>query len=117
MHRRHRLRRAADFELLRQEGKRWHHPLLLMVTRANNQKFSRFGFSAGKRLGKATIRNRVKRLLREIVRRNMSAIDAGWDCLFIALDGAAGVTCSELEAAVVELLQRSNLLKPSSSKE
>ncbi len=63
MERRHRLRRAVDFELLRNEGRRWHHPLILMVVRVNDQHISRFGYSTSRRVGKATSRNRIKRLV------------------------------------------------------
>ncbi|HUS94790.1 MAG TPA: ribonuclease P protein component [Patescibacteria group bacterium] len=110
MQRRHRLRRAVDFDLLRREGRRWHHPLVLMVVRANGQQISRFGYSTGKRLGKATSRNRVKRLFREIVRRKLRELDSGWDCLFVVRNGAAEVSYVELEIAVNELLQRAGIL-------
>ena len=111
MQRRHRLRRAADFDLLRREGRRWHHPLFLMVVRANDQHISRFGISTSRRVGKATSRNRVKRRFREIVRQRLQEIEGGWDCLFIARSGAAETSLPELETAVIELLQRASLLK------
>ena len=111
MQRRHRLRRAADFELLRREGRRWRHPLILMVVRANDQQVSRFGYSTSRRLGKATTRNRVKRLFREIVRQQVREIKSGWDCLFIARRGAAEASFFELEMAVTELLRRAGLLE------
>jgi len=46
MQRRQRLRHASDFALLRREGRRYHHPLLVLVVRANGGAESRFGFSA-----------------------------------------------------------------------
>lgn len=109
MHRRHRLRRAADFELLRREGRRWHHPYVVLVAGANRGQISRFGFAAGKRLGQATKRNRVKRIFREVIRNRLGEIEDGWDCLFIARIGAAEASTSELQMAVNELLQRSGL--------
>ena len=110
MERRHRLRRAVEFELLRNEGRRWHHPLILMVVRVNDQHISRFGYSTSRRVGKATSRNRIKRLLREVVRGQVREIENGWDCLFIARQGAAEASFVELETAVIELLQRAGLL-------
>jgi ribonuclease P protein component len=110
MQRRHRLRRAVDFDLLRREGRRWHHPLFLMVVRANDQHISRFGYITSRRVGKATSRNRVKRLFREIVRKRLREIDSGWDCLFIARSSAVEASFIELETAVIELLQRAGLL-------
>ena len=116
MQRRHRLRRAVDFELLRREGRRWRHPLVLMVVRANDQHVSRFGYSTSRHLGKATSRNRVKRLFREIVRRHMREIKTGWDCLFIARSGATEASFYELEMAVTELLRRAGLFDSANSR-
>ena len=110
MRRRHRLRRSADFDQLWRRGQRWHHPLLLLVVGPNELEISRFGFAASRRLGKAYSRNKVKRILREVVRNRLKKIEGGWDCLFVARFAANGVTFSEVEAAVSQLLKRSDLL-------
>src|SRR4029077_4910358 len=40
---------------------------------------SRFGISVKKALGGAVLRNRIKRRIREILRRNRTEIPTGWD--------------------------------------
>ncbi|HCB48346.1 MAG: hypothetical protein AMJ56_09635 [Anaerolineae bacterium SG8_19] len=109
MHRRFRLRRSTDFELLRRDGRRWHHPLAILVINPNGQPMSRFGFSASRHIGKATVRNRVKRLLREVVRKKIDAIQPGWDCLFVARNPAVEADYHEIESAVTQLLCRANV--------
>ena len=111
MQRRYRLRHASDFELLRQYGRRIHHPLVVLIVRANGTSVSRFGFSAGRQVGKATTRNRAKRLLREAVRRRRSCIANGWDCHFIARQAAAGSSLGEIDDAVGRVLIRAQLLE------
>jgi ribonuclease P protein component len=111
MQRRLRLRRRVDFNQLRRRGRRWHHPMILLITRANDLEHSRFGFSASRGFGKATARNRMKRILREVIRSRLSLIEDGWDCLFVARRAANGATFAEVEVAVNQLMQRSNLLK------
>ena len=110
MQRRFRLRRSADFELLHRQGQRWQHPLLVLVVRANGQQDSRFGFSAGRRVGKAAKRNRAKRRLRESVRARMNEIRPGWDCLLIARRPLIDAPFEDVDAAVSALLQRAGLL-------
>lgn len=110
MLRRFRLRRSADFESLRRDGQRWHHPLAILVVNPNGRPGSRFGFSASRSIGKATVRNRVKRLLREAVRKKIETIQPGWDCLFIARQLAADADYHEIESAVTQLLFRANVL-------
>ena len=111
MQRRFRLRHSADFDLLRRHGRRQYHVLVVLIVRANGQQMSRFGISASRRVGKATSRNRAKRLLREVLRRRLEAIPGGWDCLFVARKGAAEATFAELDAAVLQLLRRADVLE------
>lgn len=110
MLRRFRLRRSSDFESLRRNGRRWHHPLAILVVNPNGRPESRFGFSASRHIGKATVRNRVKRLLREAVRKKIELIQPGYDCLFVARRPAVEADYHEIESAVAQLLCRANVL-------
>ena len=107
-----RLRRSADIGRVRQEGRRWPHPLVILFVDTQSEVASptRFAFAVGRHIGKATRRNRVKRRLREIVRRSGTQIAPGYDCLFVARSGAATAGHVELEGAVLQLLTRSGLL-------
>jgi ribonuclease P protein component len=111
MQRRFRLQRPADFEQLRKNGRRWNHPLALLIVNQTNLPASRFAFSASKRVGNAVARNRAKRLLREAVRHHLTAISSGWDCLFVARSTTAQATLAEVEEAVVQLLSRADVLE------
>ena len=115
MRRRLRLRRSADFYQLRRRGKRWHHPLILLIVGPNDLEHSQFGFAVSRHFGKATDRNRMKRILREVVRSRLGQIESGWDCLFVVRRRAKGASFSELNAAVSQLLERSGLLISSSN--
>ena len=75
-------------------------------------------FVAGRRLGGAVVRNRVKRRLREGVR--LSPVKAGWDALFIARKEAVTADFHRLKQASDNLLQRARLLEgpfPDSTRE
>lgn len=111
MERRLRLRHAADFERLRSHGRRWQHPLALLIVVPNGLELSRFAFSASRRVGKATHRNRAKRLLREAVRLHRDRLAPGWDCLFIARNETASETLAEVSSAVEGLLGRAGVLR------
>jgi ribonuclease P protein component len=112
MNRRYRLRRSADFARVRQNGRLWANRFLVLAALPNDLTLSRFGFVVGKRLGGAVERNRIKRLLRETVRRNMDSIPAGWDCVLIARAPLSTPTYAQIESAACQLFRRATLGQP-----
>lgn len=110
MRRRFRLRRSTEIETLWREGKRWHHPLVLLIGMKSNHPSSRFGFSAGKYVGSAVNRNKAKRLLREAVHQHLVEIENGWDFLFVARKGMDQAKFIEVKSAVHSLLNEAGVL-------
>jgi ribonuclease P protein component len=47
--------------------------------------------------------------MRESVRRQLAHITPGWDCVFIARTPLVEASFAQVEAAVIELLQRAHL--------
>jgi len=66
---------------------------------------SRFGISVKKALGGAVVRNRIKRRVREILRRNMTEISTGWDFVIHPRATVARAAFAPLEAELVRLLR------------
>jgi len=59
----------------------------------------RLGLAVGKPVGKAAVRNRVKRRLRELFRRRKALVPAGYDLFVRVLPASAAATFAELSAA------------------
>jgi ribonuclease P protein component len=66
---------------------------------------SRFGISVKKALGGAVVRNRIKRRIREILRRNRTEIPTGWDIVIHPRSSVARAAFAPLEAELVRLLR------------
>lgn len=111
MKRKFRLTRSTDLKRVRRYGKSFAHPLVVLVALPNEDNDLRFGFIAGRSLGKAVQRNRAKRLIREAVRSFQDEIRPGWDMVWIARRPMAGVTYWDTREAVLELLQRADLIR------
>lgn len=103
-----RLRKNAQFATVYERGKTWAGDLVVLKALPNSLGFNRYGFVVGKRLGKAVVRNRVKRLLREVA--GAMPTKCGWDLVFIARSQAANASYHELEASVADLLRRAKIL-------
>jgi ribonuclease P protein component len=70
---------------------------------------ARIGFSVSRRVGNAVVRNRVKRRLREIVRKRLSHVAPGWDIVITARATAAEAEYGALEEDVRETFTRARL--------
>lgn len=102
------LTRPQQYALVYNEGSSWVNSLLVMKALPNGLTLSKYGISVGKRVGKAVVRNRVKRLLREILR--VIRLEPGWDIIFIARPAASKADYASLEKSVHDLLSRARLL-------
>lgn len=79
-----RLRRKADFDRVFKKGKSIVDPFFVVLYVKNSLPFSRIGVSIKRKFGKAHVRNRLRRLVKEVYRTNKSVLPAGYDILFIA---------------------------------
>src|SRR5919202_5633780 len=111
--RQYRLTRSRDFSRVRRFGRSSGSPLLALYVLPTRSSDIRVGFSVSKRVGKATIRNRVKRLMREAVRHQLPRIRPGQDLVFIARPAAAEATYHQIAETVAYLLRKGGtLLRP-----
>ncbi len=103
-----RLRRRKDFDAVFASGRTWSNDLLVLRTLPTDCDHYRFGFVTSKRLGNATVRNRVRRRLRETVR--VLPTRQGFDCVLSAKAKAADADFARLSAAAESLLERAGVL-------
>ena len=110
-----RLTRASEFELVRHKGRVQRGKFLfLSVLEAKEAKETaspfRAGFITSRALGRAVSRNRVRRRLREIVRKHQREIVSGVWLVTIARAAAASASYAQLEAEWLRLAGRASIL-------
>jgi ribonuclease P protein component len=107
--RRFRLTRSTDFKRVRNYGKSFAHPLVVLIVLVSDEPDLRVGVTAGRSLGNAVKRNRAKRLLREAVRSLTPTLCPGHDLVLIARPSLLDADFAQLKSAVQSLLSRANL--------
>jgi ribonuclease P protein component len=108
MNREQRLTKDSEFSPVLRQGKTLVHNLVVLKALPNGLEFDRYGFVVSRKVGKAVVRNKVKRRMREAVRA--TPIQPGWDLVFIARDGVGAASYQGIEAAIKGLLHRARLL-------
>lgn len=90
------LRRRSEFVRVQSNGRRSRGRFLVLLALANPGGTTRVGFTVSKKVGHAVCRNRVRRCLREIVRRGDVVPPEGQDTVIIAYESAAQANSVEL---------------------
>lgn len=72
---------------------------------------SQVGFAAGKKLGKAVVRNRIKRRIKEAVRLVWSRVKPGYRLIVIARQAAKDMPFPQLQERITELFERAGVIR------
>lgn len=110
MEKEYRLRNKRDFSIVYRYGQSVANQQLVLyhLKQKKNEHF-RLGISCSKKIGKAVVRNRMRRLLKEIIRRNRTLIPVGIDLIFIVRKAAVDFDYQQLEKSVLHVLRRAKL--------
>ena len=83
------LAKRRDFELVFKKGLSSASKYLVIYARPNELDWNRLGLSVSKKIGKAVTRNRIKRLLREAMRKVLGDFLQYYDFVIVAKKTAA----------------------------
>ena len=84
---------------------------LVLYARRNRTLTNRVGITVGKKLGKAHIRNRTRRRIREVYRLNEEKFLPGWDIVVVARSRAVEAPFDKLTKSYLSLAGRAGILK------
>lgn len=105
-----RLKKKKDFEKVFKKSQGFKENFLVLKIAKNNLKLSRFGFIVSTKFSKkATIRNKIKRRLSEIVKTKLSKIKKSRDGIIIVVPGLKIDNYWELEEIVNKLFEKAKL--------
>ena len=112
MKRRFRLTRSIDFKRVRNQGKSFAHPLVVLVKLPSTEDRPRVGISTSRSIGGAVQRNRAKRLLRESIRPLIPLLSPGWDLVLVARTPLLTTSFQDVQSALELLFRRAGLTSP-----
>ena len=84
---------------------------LVLYARKNRTGINRVGITVSKKLGKAVVRNRVRRRIREAYRLNEELFLPGWDIVIVARSRAVEVSFQKLTQSLLSLSEQAGILQ------
>ncbi len=102
-----RLTKKNDFDLVFKNGKTIKGDFLIVKILKNQLEESRFGFVVSKKVSnKATVRNKVKRRLRDAVARELENIPKSMDVVMVTLKGLEKKDFLEIQEIIKGLIKK-----------
>jgi ribonuclease P protein component len=99
-----RLTSNDEFKAIIGRRRRFGDNVLVLYAAPNGREYSRLGVSAGKAAGNAVVRNRFKRVVREVFRLNREQMPAGFD--YVVIGTAKELTFDKVKESFLKLSKR-----------
>ena len=107
------LKKTSEFQSVRQCHNIEKSRLVTLYHAPNDLSLHRIGFTISKRIGKAHVRNKLRRRMKEILRR--ASISPGVDLVFVVRGNAASSDFQSLEQSILDILEKAKLLRLTTS--
>jgi len=109
------LTKPIDIKRVKNEGITYPHPLVVMIVHPNPSSIVRYCIIAGRKIGKAVKRNRVKRIIKAALseihhKYTENNFSTGWDILFIARSSLLRIKTPHLIPIIEDLLTQAKIL-------
>lgn len=105
------LKKTHQFKNVYRNGKSYANKFLVLYILKNKKCARRIGYSVSKKVGKAVVRNRIKRLLREVYRHNKDRLKLGYDLVFIARNPIVDASYHQIEEQANDLFAKAGIIK------
>ncbi|MBI3355052.1 MAG: ribonuclease P protein component [Nitrospirae bacterium] len=105
------IKKTYEYRRVYEKGRRYHGDYIILFALNNSLNYSRMGISVGKKIGGSVKRNRIKRLIREIVRHMWADVVKEKDIVIVAKKEAAGIELKTLWADTERVFKKAGLLR------
>ncbi|MGD9677750.1 MAG: ribonuclease P protein component [Vulcanibacillus sp.] len=113
MQRKYRLKKRKDFKRIYIRGKSYsNRELVVYIFNNYTVEEYRIGISVSKKIGNAVLRNRIKRLIKEVLHNKLKQIKIkkNIDLIIIARKPIIDMKYKDIERSIIDLLKKSDLL-------
>lgn len=100
------IRNTWEYQRIYREGIKETGKRMIIYSCQHEGDTARFGIAVTSRIGKAVVRNRIKRILREIIRKNVNNLHGGFDTAVVVRGKILLSPFQEIEKELLNLLKK-----------
>ena len=108
MNKKYIIKESHEFDRLIKQGLCLKNYNFLIFYEENKLSFNKYGISVPKKIGKAHIRNKLKRQTRAIIRNYQKSFQKNYNCIIIIRNSCLKLTYQELSNSLIKLLDKIN---------
>lgn len=105
-----RLKKRYQFNYIYKNGTHFSSSALVLYVLPSKTKSIKVGFAVTKKIGKATVRNFVKRRLREIVRKSLPSLKQNYNIIIVARENILNFSFEELSKEYNTLIKKADIV-------
>jgi len=109
LHKDGRISRGKEYKCIYTNGRRIPGQYIIVFTHKNQLPYNRFGIVTSKKVGNAVIRNRAKRQIREVIRKNLNNLRPGYDVVIVARFNIKDAVFALIENDFLRLMGKASL--------
>ncbi|MDP5276079.1 ribonuclease P protein component [Chengkuizengella axinellae] len=106
-----RLKKREDFNFIYRYGKSTANHQFVVYYKQNSIHHFRLGISVSKKTGNAVVRNRMRRVIKEIARHHEDKIKGGYDLIIIVRKPAVIMDYHQIEKSILHVLRKASLIR------
>ncbi len=100
------IRKTWEYKTIYREGKKQVGKYFILYWSPGNKENARFGITVSKRIGHAVVRNKVKRMIREMIRKDLKDLLRGYVVIVVARKKILNSTFHEIRDSLMGMVKK-----------
>ena len=106
-----RLKKRYQFNYVYKSGEHFSGEHIVLYTATSKTKNIKIGLAVTKKVGHAVVRNKIRRRLREIIKKELPNLKQNYNIIIIARDNVTEASFEQLSLELNKLIKKANLIK------
>ena len=109
-----RLKKRYQFNYVYRSGEHFSGEFIVLYIASSKTKNIKIGLAVTKKIGHAVVRNRIRRQLREIIKKQVPILKQNYNLIVVARDNITSASFEKLSIEFSKLIKKANLINEES---